>query len=132
MKICRAGPVLSSSGTGTRLYINGLCVTVIVEKVTNLQGFISLEEIKLFSLMRNTNFISVGNPYISLLRIYITYDVMCSGGRVLFMMFVDFATFHVASIHTWPYWIAVQARVHYKRITAQRYGPFVMTATLCL
>ena len=58
---------LSSSGTGTRLFINGLCVTAI-EKVTNLQGFISLEEIKLFRLMRNANFISVRNPYISLLR----------------------------------------------------------------
>ena len=59
---------ISSSGTGTRLYINGLCVTF-TEKVTNLLGFISLEEIKLFRLMRNTNFISVRNPYIPLLRI---------------------------------------------------------------
>ena len=50
------------------LYINGFCVTT-TEKVTNLQGFISLEEIKLFRLMRNTNFVSVRNPYISLLRI---------------------------------------------------------------
>ena len=39
-----------------------------IEKVTNLQGFVSLDEIKLFTL-RNTSFISVGNPYISLLRI---------------------------------------------------------------
>ena len=40
-----------------------------IEKVTNLQVFISLEEIKLLMLLRNTNFISVRNPYISLLRI---------------------------------------------------------------
>ena len=39
-----------------------------IEKVTNLQGFISLEEINLFRLMRNTNFISVTNFYISLLK----------------------------------------------------------------
>ena len=51
---------ISSSGTGTRLYMNGLCVTA-TEKVTNLLGFISLEEIKLFKLVRNTNFISVWN-----------------------------------------------------------------------
>ena len=59
--------VLSFSGTGTRLYINGLCVTAI-EKVTNLQGFISLEEVKLLRLLKNTNFISVRNPYIPLLK----------------------------------------------------------------
>ena len=60
--------VLSSSGTGSRLNITGLCMTAI-GKVTSLQGFISLEEINLFRLMRNTNFILVTNPYISLLRI---------------------------------------------------------------
>ena len=49
----------------TLFNINGLCVTATV-KVTKLQGFISLQEIKLFRLMRNTNFISVRNPYISL------------------------------------------------------------------
>ena len=62
-KACKTGSVLSSSWTGTRLYINGLCVTAI-ERVTNLQGFISLEEINLFRLLRKTNFISITNSYI--------------------------------------------------------------------
>ena len=73
LKICRVGPVLSSSGTGTRLYIIGSCVTA-TEKVTNLKGVISLEEIKLYRLMRNTNYFSVRNHSISLLRIYYKTD----------------------------------------------------------
>ena len=68
---CKTRPDLSSSRTATRLYINDLCATAI-EKVTNLQGFISLDEINVFMLLRNTNFISVRNSYISSLRIYIS------------------------------------------------------------
>ena len=54
-KHAKQDPFLSSSRTGTSLYINGLCVTAIAT-VTNLQ------------LLRNTNFISVRNSYISLLK----------------------------------------------------------------
>ena len=39
LKICKTGPVLSNSGTGTRFYINDLCMTAI-EKANNLQGWI--------------------------------------------------------------------------------------------
>ena len=35
LKFCKTGHVLSSSGTGTRSYINDLCPTAI-EKVTNI------------------------------------------------------------------------------------------------
>ena len=63
---------LNNPGTGTRLYITSLYVT---EKVINLQGFISIEEIKLVMLLRNSNFLLVRNPYrsISLFRIHYKY-----------------------------------------------------------
>ena len=52
---------------GTQLYIDDLFVTII-GKVSNIQRFISLEEINTFSLLRNSIFILTRNPCISLLR----------------------------------------------------------------
>ena len=64
---CRQSRIQGSLKAGTRLYITGLFATI-EGKVSNLQRFISLEEINIYRHLRNSIFILIRNSCISLLR----------------------------------------------------------------
>ena len=64
---CRQNRIQSRPKVGTRLYITGLFATI-EGKVSNLQRFISLEEINISGFRRNSIFISTRKSCISFLR----------------------------------------------------------------
>ena len=76
--------IQSSPKAGTRLFITGLFATT-VGKVSNLQRFISQEEINISRLLRNSIFIFTRNSCISLLRMLYNYLIILFRGRSLFI-----------------------------------------------